>query len=342
MRQSRKTHFRWGTAVAGIGVAALALTACSSGSGSSPSGSPKQLQIAYLSFAVANTYDTPMLAAAQKVADANNAQVSVFDANNDPNLQLSQLQDVITTGRYDGIITQPIYGPQLVDAVKQAIAAKIKVVNIDQILGTDLTTGQPQVDGLSANVTFIPTEIGKKLGEQTVAACKAANVNPCNVGYLYDIKASALDVAINKAFTDAVAGSPVKVVAEGESFFNPANALTVVQDMLTAHPELSAIVASDQGLQGADQALTAANKVGKIIEVGFGASEVAVKQVTAGNWFSDVAQAPATEGKLGMQALIDAINKGKKSGYIDPFKGFPNDGVMTKDNADKFTAEWPG
>ena len=44
------------------------------------------------------------------------------------------------------------------------------------------------------------------MGEQVVAACAAKSLDPCNVGYLYDIKASTLDVAINKAFDAAIAG----------------------------------------------------------------------------------------------------------------------------------------
>ena len=76
--------------------------------------------------------------------------------------------------------------------------------------------------GLSANVTFVPTEIGTKLGKLVVQACQAKNLSPCKVGYLYDIKASALDVAINGAFSKAIAADPgVKVVAQGQSFFSP-------------------------------------------------------------------------------------------------------------------------
>ena len=68
----------------------------------------------------------------------------------------------------------------------------------------------------------MPTEIGTKLGKLVVQACKAHNLNPCKVGYLYDIKASALDVAIHGAFAKAIAADPaVKVVAEGQSFFSP-------------------------------------------------------------------------------------------------------------------------
>ena len=80
---------------------------------------------------------------------------------------------------------------------------------MDQELGPNLSTSKPQVAGLSGNVVFVPTNIGTKLGNLVVKACAAKNLNPCNVGYLYDIKASALDVAIRNCFNKAIAGHTV-------------------------------------------------------------------------------------------------------------------------------------
>ena len=97
----------------------------------------KPVRVAYLSFAVANSYDAPMLAAAKAVAKAQGAKVTVFDAANDPKKQLAQLQTVATSKQYDAIIVQPIFGPQLIPTIQSAIKAGIKVVNIDQILGTN-------------------------------------------------------------------------------------------------------------------------------------------------------------------------------------------------------------
>jgi len=298
------------------------------------------LNIAYMSFAVANSFDAPMLAAAQAVAADNNAKVTVFDANNDPQVQHSQLQDVITSKKYDGIITQPIFGTGLVDLVTQAVDQGIKVVNINQILGPDLTTAEPQVPGMSASVALVPTDLGKNIGEQTVAACAARSLDPCTVGYLYDIKASALDVAMRDGFNEATKGSPIKIVAEGESFFTATVALGAVQDMLTAHPDIQVIVGSDQGIQGAVQAIDAAGKAKDISLVGYGGSATGVAGVAAGTWFSTVLMTPASEGRLGMQALIKAIRTGEDSGAINPTEGLPE--VITKDNASSFTAEWLG
>ena len=78
---------------------------------------------------------------------AGGAKVTVFDAANDPKKQLSQLQTAIASGQYQAIIVQPIYGPQLIPTVKQAISKGIKVVNIDQILGTNPGTAAPPVKG---------------------------------------------------------------------------------------------------------------------------------------------------------------------------------------------------
>jgi ribose transport system substrate-binding protein len=344
--------WRRGTALA---AAAIMLAACSSSSSSSSSSSTgsssqsastsngKHLTIAYLSFAVENSYDSPMLAAAQAVASDNNATLKVFDANNSPQTQYSQLQDAITSGQYDGVILQPIFGTGLIPLVQQAIAKGIKVVNMDQVLGPNYATDAPQVSGLAANVMFVPTEIGTKLGNMVVQACQSKNANPCNVGYLYDIKASALDVAISGAFNKAIAADPgVKVVAQGQSFFSPTEGLAAVQNMLAANANLNLIVGSDQGIEGGVQAVAAKHLTGKVILVGYGASAAALSGVASGAWYGDVAQAPASEGRLAVLAIIKALRNGQDSGGIDPVAQLPDNGIVTKANVSQFTAEWPG
>jgi ribose transport system substrate-binding protein len=334
-------------AVAAVLAAAVTVAACgSSGSSTSTSSSTtkqaaannKPVRIAYLSFAVANSYDAPMLAAAQTVAHENNATIQVFDANNDPKKQFAQLQNATSSGDFDAIIVQPIFGTGLITGVQDAISAGKKVVNMDQILGKDMSTDQPQVDGLSGNVVFVPTEIGTKLGKLVTQACSEKSLDPCKIGYLYDIKASALDVAIKKSFDQAVAGSPVKIVAQGESFFTPALGLKATQNMMQAHPDLNLIVGSDQGIEGSIQALGKK----KVILVGYGGSATGINGVAAGTWYGDVAQLPASEGRLATQAAIKAVRTGAKSGGQNPVAELPDQGVVTKANASQFTGEWPG
>ncbi len=308
-----------------------------------PSEAPKTLQIAYLSFAIANSYDAPMLAAAQAAAAAGNAQLTVFDANDNPAAQTKQLQDAISSGKYDGIIVQPIFGGGLVTGVQAGIAKQIAVGNIDQILGTDYTTANAQIQGQSANVVFVPSDMGTKIGQLAVKACGTAN--PCKVGYIYSVKASGLDAALRKAFDAAIATNPnIKVVAEGESFYQTALGLKAAQDMLTAHKDINVIVGADQAITGAQQAAKAAGLNGKVNLVGYGGGAVALQGIQAGDRFGTVMQLPATEGRLGTQDLIQAIRSGTPAPGTDPLANLPDGGVVTKDNVATFLtlAEWPG
>ena len=71
------------SAAASVAAPTTAASAAASAA-AAPSVNDKLLEIAYLSFAVANSYDAPMLAAAKAAAAAGNANLTVFDANLDP------------------------------------------------------------------------------------------------------------------------------------------------------------------------------------------------------------------------------------------------------------------
>ncbi len=327
---------RAAVAVAAFAAAVVAVALAAGGAASSPAAKP--VRVAYLSFAVANSYDAPMLAAAKAVAKAQGAKVTVLDAANDPKKQLAELQTVVTSKQYDAIVLQPIFGPQLIPTVQSAVKTGLKVVNMDQILGTNPATAAPPVKGLAGNVVFVQTEIGTKQGGLVVKACAQLKASPCKVGYLYSVKASSLDAAIRKGFDRATAGHGIEVVAEGETFYNPATALKAAQTMLQAQPGLNVIVGADQGATGAQQALNGQ----KVTLIGYGGGGVGLKAVASGAWFGTVVQRPATEGRLAMQCAVKAVRTGKGCGGIDVLSGLPDGGVVTKANASKFKAEWPG
>lgn len=163
------------------------------------------------------------------------------------------------------------------------------------------------------------------------------------MGYIYDVKASALDEAIYGGFSAATAGhANVKIVAEGQSYFTPWNGLIAAQHMLQSDPNLTLIVGSDQGIEGAQKAVAGEGRAGKVILVGYGASAAALSGVRSGAWYGDVAQLPASEGSLAVEDLIRAVRTGVPSGAVDPVTQLPNQGVITKSDVGQFHAEWPG
>lgn len=326
-----------------VGIAFVTVIALGAGSGASSSGAKKRLRLAYLSYAVANPYDAPMLAAARTAATSNGARITaIFDANNDPNTQFSQLQNVVTLGkkRYDGVIVQPIFGAGLVKLVKQGIAKKLKIVNIDQIMGTNFSTSKKQVVGLAGNDVFVPTELGTKLGVLTVRACNRLGKSSCKVGYIYGFKGFNPDTPVRAAFDRAIAaGRNIQVVAEGQGFFSAEGGLAATQTMLQAHPDLDVLVAPDQSLTGAQGPIAAAGRK-DLLSVGWGGSSLAFQRLRAGTQFGSVQQLPATEGELGVLDVIRAIRTGKNAPGRDVRSRLPDGGMITKANVNKFTPEF--
>lgn len=333
---------------AGLIAAALALAACSSSGGSSSSSSAsaasaKTYNVAYLSYAVANDYDKGMLANAKAVAAKNHINVTVFDAANSSNTQYSQMQTAIASGKYQGIITQPIVGTALMPLVQQAIAQGIKVVNMDQILGPNLRTADPQVQGLSGNAVFVPYEAAITSGHLAAKACESLKANPCDIGFLYDVKASQLDQAEYAGFLEGLKAYPnAHVTNTGQTNFTQAGGLQASQDMLTANPNLDVIWGSDQGAEGAAQAVSQAGKQGKVLIIGAGGGSIAIADVKSGVLFGELFNAPATEGTVAMQMMAKALTTGKSSGGVNVAATFPDKGAITKDNVDKFSAQYTG
>jgi ribose transport system substrate-binding protein len=329
---------RWLT---GSAVGALALTTMLTGLSTAAVAAkpkPKPIHIAYISYAVGNSYDAPMLAAAKAVAGASGAKVTVFDGAYNPSTQVSEMQDIISSHSYQGILLQPIYGAAEISQVQKVIKAKIKVVNIDQILGLKYTTDQIQVKGLSGNVVFFPSKIGTQLANLVIKAC--GTTNPCQIGLVHNITGDEPDSAITAAINAKLKSYPnISIVAEGDGTYAVGTSTTVVQGMLQAHPNINFIVGADQNCEGAQIALGSSTSTKLIC---YGASAAAVPGLKSGQWVGDVAQMPATEGQLGMQMLIKAIKTGKPQGSKNPVAGLPNNGVFTAANVKNFSPEWPG
>lgn len=299
-------------------------------------------KVAYLSASSANTWLQSSLKAMQAAAAPAGIELTEFDAQFKPGEASKQIQDVLAAGDYKGIIIAGLDGAALIPDLQQAVDAGLKVVILNQVIGDKLDTSDPQFEGPSASVMVPPQASGLLLGEIAVEAC--ADLDPCNVGYFFGIKGTPLDTAVRAGFDAATAGSPnIKVVAEGESqYLGPDVAMKATQDMLQKDGSINVIVGPDQAMQGTQLALEDAGQLDKIKLIGFGGSQAALDAINGGKWFGDVFGAPATEGKLAMEAMIAALADGTMTGGVNPLANFPNGGKITSANVGDYTAEWAG
>src|SRR5207253_5723285 len=111
--------------------------------------------------------------------------------------------------------------------------------------------------------------------------------------------------------------------------------------VLQAHPDLNVIVSSgDQMIAGAYRAEQLAGKSG-IKMYGNGCTFEAKQLIVQGKQTGCSVYLPRTEGRLVVQALVDAANgKGKTGVSIDPTPRSPIGGLGTKANIGKFTPEF--
>jgi ribose transport system substrate-binding protein len=334
------------SAAAAIAAAGLSLfvAACGSSSPSAGATSPasgKRLHLAYFSFAVQNSYDASILAAAKKAAAAANAQLTVFDANNNPQTQYGQVQDAIAKGTYDGFMIQAIDGAGLMPLAKEAVSRHVQVVAVSQVLGPDQETVAPQVPGEAASVVNDDYADGTRVEKVVEQACASLRGPQCNVGYLYDVKASTFDQARRAGFDSAIGHDPrVKVVAEGQANFTASGGLQAAQTMLQGHPDINIMFGSDQAMEGATSAIRKAAR--KVLIVGEGGSVPGLSHVKDGSWFGDVVVQPASQGKVAVEDLVKAVRTGQRSGGLSVEASLPNNATATHETVAQFAGQWAG
>lgn len=298
-------------AVAASAAAAVAVVAAvgASAKTTAPAAPKKVTAIAFFGFAAANSFAQATWAGVQETAKKNHVQAKFFDPNFNPQTQVSQIQDAITTGRYQAFVIQANDGNAVIPAIKQALKAHIAVVAEFTPVGSNYATVKPPLPGM----TFVgesPVHNGTELGVLGIRACKG--LNPCNVAYLEGFKSLPLDNARTAAVKKQLATAKnVKLVADLEGGYTQASGLKAAQDVLQAHPDVNVIIGSSQAIEGAQQAVKSAGKLGKIKLIGNGGSCQAVKGVLSGAWFAAYVLPEKTSGAKAAQLAIDAAN-GKK------------------------------
>ena len=307
-----------------------------------PVAAPESYNVAYLSASSANTWLLASREEMDAVASGANVTITEFDAQFNPELQTTQIQDAIASGQYDGLIVVALIGPGLAPDIEAALDAGLEVVVLNQVVGTDLTTADPQVDGLAASVMAPPQRSGERMGALTVQACEA--VDPCRVVFIYGIRGIPLDDALRSGFDTAIADhANISVVAEGEGMYlGPQGGMNAIQDIMQATPEFDVVVGADQSIQGIEIVLGEEGMLDSVKLIGLGGSAAAIEGISSGTWFGGVYGAPGDEGRYAMEAMVAALRNGTMTGGVDPAQSLPDEGLVTAANVSQFEAQWEG
>jgi ribose transport system substrate-binding protein len=295
-------------------VALLAISAC----GGSSAG-PTQKKIGLALSTLNNPFFVTLRDGAQKAATGGGVQLTVADGANDNAKQADEISTFITQ-KVDVIIVNPTDSDAVVSSVQKANQAKIPVIAVDRN-----SNGGTLASFIASN----NVEAGK-LGAQQLLKAVPANGK---VAMLIGIPGASAARDRGKGFTDAVADTSIntkgaKLVAQQVANFKRDDALNVMQNILTANPDLAGVFAqNDEMALGAVQAIKAKGLTGKVFVVGVDGIDDAKAAIKAGDMLATVAQQPDIMGQLAVQAAIKLANGQSLDSKQDvPLK------VVTKDN----------
>jgi ribose transport system substrate-binding protein len=292
--------------------AAATSSSTSTSSASSSSGSGAQMAIFYYN---PSPYGVASLKGAQAEAAKLGVKLDAFDANNNPQLQSTQIQDAITTGKYKAFWVWGLNDVALTPIINKALAANIKVAAADYTWGPLSTQNV-----LTANPHFVTT-VGQSIGAESTnliaamnAACtKQVGSGHCNIAFLPGLANYPTDTVRENAMTAYYKGKPnytFTIMPPG--MYDQAASQKVAQTYFTANKNVNVFATfGDQMAAGAVTALKLAGGYTpskNIAIIGYGGAKEAVDQVKAGTWDATLGLYPASESEVAIAALNDALN----------------------------------
>jgi len=291
--------------------APAATSSTSTSSSSSSGGSGTRMAIFYYN---PSPYGIASLNGAKQEAAKLGVQLDAFDANNDPQLQSTQIQDAITTGKYKGFWVWGLNDVALTPIINKALAAGIKVASADYTWGP--LSAQNSLVGDPKLVTTVGQSIGAEstnLEAAMNAACtKQVGSGHCNIAFLPGLANYPTDTVRENAMTAYYKGKPnytFTILPPG--MYDQTASQKVAQTYFTANKNVN--VFATFGDQMAAGAVTAMKLVGgytpgkTIAVIGYGGAAEAVDQVKSGAWYATLGLYPASESRVGIAALNDAL-----------------------------------
>ncbi|MCW9716432.1 ribose ABC transporter substrate-binding protein RbsB [Avibacterium sp. 21-594] len=246
-----------------------------------------------------STLDNPFFVTlkegAEKEADKLGYNLVVLDSQNDPAKELANVEDVTVRGA-KVLLINPTDSTAVASAVRMANQKNIPVITLDRGAAQGKVVSHIASDNVAGG-KMAGDFIAEKLG------------NNAKVIQLEGIAGTSAARERGEGFKQAVEAHKFDVLASQPADFDRTKGLNVMENLLTAQPNVQAVFAqNDEMALGAIRAVQAANK--SVLIVGFDGTDDGVKAVKSGKLAATIAQQPELIGALGVQTA-DKVIKGE-------------------------------
>lgn len=237
-----------------------------------------------------NPFFVTLSEGAQAEAEKQGVKLIVVDAGDDAAKQTNDIDDLISKN-ISVLIVNPVDSDAVAPAVKDAVAAGIKVVSVDRVVNgvdVDCAIASDNVAGAQMATEYLVSLVGEG----------------AKVAELEGVSGASATIDRGEGF-HMVADEKLDVVSKQTANFNRSEGMTVMENMLQANPDIQGVFAhNDEMALGAVEAIAGKD----IVVVGFDATDDAMTAVAEGKMAATVAQKPDLMGATAVDTAVKLIN----------------------------------
>ncbi|MDR2137412.1 MAG: D-allose transporter substrate-binding protein [Synergistaceae bacterium] len=290
------------------------------------------IKVAMLLKTLANPFWVDMKDGIEAEGAKLGVKVDVFAVESEADIdgQLKKLEDILSSGSYNGIGVAPITATNLISGVVRANENGIPVVNIDaKIDEKALKEAGGYVIGFATSDNYKVGAIGAEyIMKQLPNGGKIAIIEGRAGDLSGELRRDGCKDTLAKT-----GGGKYEVVDVQPADWDRQKALDVATNIITRTPDLGAFfVANDTMGLGVLQAISNTGKTGKILLTSTDASDESREAIKEG-LMAAVCQDPGQIGATCLDILVEAVKAGNK-GAIDkaPAEQLVDANLFTKDN----------
>lgn len=266
----------------------------------------KQIRLGLSLQTIQNPFYLALKAGAEKAAaEIGNVQVISVGAEHSVDLttQVKQIEDFIQM-KVDVIGLVAIERKGIIPTIEKANRAGIPVITVD----TDADGGKREAYIATDNV------LGGRLGAEWII--KALD-GKGKIAVLEGAPGSQVNALRLQGFREAMEkAKAVQIVSSLAANWRRDTGMKVMNDILTANPEINAVMAlNDEMALGALEAIRARGKAKQVLLVGYNGAPEAIQQVYKGAMAADVVQYPERIGELFVRWSLRVLKGEKPSKY---------------------------
>lgn len=267
----------------------------------------KDLKIGFSQVTLQSPFYVQLRDGAKAAAAKDGDELIFLDANGDISKQNNDIQDLLTR-KIDVLIINAVNPDAVGASLDVAKRAKVPVIAVDRAINAPV----------AATIGRNNAEMGELSGKALVAALKQKGVVS---GKVIEIQGDAGGTVMQerrKGFHTALAGTDFKIIEGPYSEYMRANAVTAMQDLLQAHPDLKAVIAhNDDMAMGALQVLNESGKKNVLVAGVDGLSE-AINAIQNGDQYVATAlNDPRYLGEVAIEAARGLVTGKTIPAFVD-------------------------